>query len=335
VPLASKALRILVVNAGSSSLKLSLLDGDEVVAHTDEHELATFVAQLDRVDAVGHRVVHGGAEFTEPVVLDDAVTRRIAALTPLAPLHQPAAVALVREARELLPDVPHVACFDTAFHATIPAAAHTYALPREWREHWPLRRYGFHGLSHAYATRAAAERLGRPVEDLALVIAHLGAGASLCAVKEGRSVDTTMGMTPLEGLVMATRAGTIDPGLVLWVQQYGGLKPGPVQHALEERSGLEGLCGTPDMREVLRRRAAGDHDASFAFDVYVHRLRRELGAMTASLDGRLDAIVFTGGVGEHASPVRDAAVRGFEGNLLVVSAREDVEIARGVVSSTR
>jgi acetate kinase len=237
----------------------------------------------------------------------------------------------MQDARTLLPAVPHVACFDTAFHATIPAAAHTYALPRVWREYWPLRRFGFHGLSHAYAARVAAAELGRPPEALALVIAHLGAGASLCAVKHGKSVDTTMGMTPLEGLVMATRAGTIDPGLLLWVQQYGDLKPGPVQHALEEESGLLGLCGTADMREVLRRRDRGDADASLAFDVYVHRLRRELGAMTASLDGRLDAVVFTGGVGEHATPVRDAAVRGFDTATLVVAAREDLEIARGVV----
>jgi acetate kinase len=325
--------RVLVVNAGSSSLKLSLLDGGDVVARSDGDELATFVAKCGDVDAVGHRVVHGGVEFSDPTVVDDGVLRALAALTPLAPIHQPRAIALIRDAREVLPDVPQVACFDTAFHATMPAEASTYALPKEWREHWPVRRFGFHGLSHAYASREAARRLGRAEADLALVTAHLGAGASLCAVLAGRSIDTTMGMTPLEGLVMATRAGSIDPGISIWVQQYGNLAPGPVQHALEEESGLVGLCGTGDMREVLRRRADGDADAVLAFDVYVHQLRRELGAMVASLGRRPDAIVYTGGVGENAVEVRDAASAGFDAPVLVVEAREDLEIARAVTTT--
>jgi len=325
-------MRILVVNAGSSSLKLSVLDGDDVVASTEDDDLTTFVASHDGIAAVGHRVVHGGTEFTEPVVIDDDVERRLLALTPLAPLHQPRAVQLIREARELLPDVPHVAGFDTAFHATMPAAAKTYALPKEWREHWPVQRFGFHGLSHAYASRTAADRLGRPVAELRMVTCHLGAGASLCAVQDGRSVDTTMGMTPLEGLVMATRAGSIDPGLVVWVQQYGGLSLGAVQHTLEEESGLKGLFGSGDMREVLAARASGDGAAALAFDVYIHQLRRGIGAMAAGLGG-LDVLVFTGGVGEHAPEVRDAAAQPFAGvEVLVVAAREDLEIARAVVS---
>jgi acetate kinase len=323
-------MRVLVVNAGSSSLKLSVLDGDAVVAATDQDDLTTFIAANDRIDAVGHRVVHGGTEFTAPVVIDDGVERQLLALTPLAPLHQPRAVQLIREARELLPDVPHVACFDTAFHATMPAAAKTYALPKEWRDHWPVQRFGFHGLSHAYASRTAAERLGRPLAELRMVTCHLGAGASLCAVHRGKSVDTTMGMTPLEGLVMATRAGSIDPGLVVWVQQYGGLSLGAVQHTLEEESGLKGLFGSGDMRDVIAARAHGDEAAVLAFDVYVHQLRRSIGAMRASLGG-LDVLVFTGGVGEHAPEVRDAASAPFEGvEVLVVEAREDLEIARAV-----
>jgi len=322
-------MRVLVVNAGSSSLKLSVLDGDDTVAQSDADDLATFVARTSGIDAVGHRVVHGGTEFREPVVIDDVVVRAIAALTPLAPIHQPRAVRYIDDARTLLPDAIHVACFDTAFHATIPAAAHTYALPKEWRTRWPVRRFGFHGLAHAYAARAAAEHLGRAVDDLDLVTCHLGAGASLCAVHRGRSVDTTMGMTPLEGLVMATRAGSVDPGLVLWVQQHGGLRLGHVEHALEEASGLTGLAETGDMRAILHRRAAGDDDATLAFDVYIHRLRREIGAMAASLD-RVDALVFSGGVGEHAPEVRDAAARRFDAPVLVVEAREDLEIARAV-----
>jgi acetate kinase len=268
------------------------------------------------------------------VLVDDDVELRLLALTPLAPLHQPGAVQLIREARELLPDAPHVACFDTAFHATMPAAAKTYALPKEWRDHWPVQRFGFHGLSHAYASRTAAERLARPLSELQMVTCHLGAGASLCAVRNGASVDTTMGMTPLEGLVMATRAGSIDPGLVVWVQQYGGLSVGAVQHTLEEESGLKGLFGSGDMRELLAARGSGDAAAALAFDVYVHHLRRGIGAMSASLGG-LDVLVFTGGVGEHAAEVRDAAAAPFEGvEVLVVAAREDLEIARMVVSLT-
>jgi acetate kinase len=329
-------MRILVVNAGSSSLKLSVLDGEALIAESQADDLATFVASVDGIDAVGHRVVHGGTEFTDAVLIDDDVVHRLGALTPLAPLHQPRALQLIREAREFLPEIQHVACFDTAFHATIPAAAATYALPKEWRDTWPLRRFGFHGLSHAYASRTAAAMLGRPVEGLALVTAHLGAGASLCAVRGGKSVDTTMGMTPLAGLVMATRAGSVDPGLVLWVQQYGGLSLGPVQHALEEESGLKGLAGTGDMREVLQRRADGDAGATLAFAVYVHQLRRDIGAMTASAGGRVDAIVFTGGVGEHAPEVREAATEGLTvGEVLVVEAREDIEIARSVLRRSR
>jgi acetate kinase len=321
-------LRVLVVNAGSSSLKLSVLDGGATIASATDEPLEPFVARVGVVDAVGHRVVHGGSEFTGPVVVDDAVLARIEALTPLAPLHQPLAVARVRDARVLLPDVPHVACFDTVFHHTIPAAAATYALPAAWRARWPLRRFGFHGLAHAYASRAGAALVGRPVEDLRIVTAHLGSGASLCAVDHGRSVDATMGMTPLDGLVMATRPGSLDPGLVVWLQQHAGLGAAEIAAALEREAGLRGLCGTGDMREVLARRARGDPDATLAFDVYVHRLRQGIAAMTASMGGR-DLLVYSGGVGEGAAAVRDAA--GCE--HVVVEAREDLEIARQVAAT--
>lgn len=321
-------LRVLVVNAGSSSLKLSVVDAGATIAAATDEPLAAFVARAGTVDAVGHRVVHGGTEFTTAVVLDDAVLARVEALTPLASLHQPLAVAAITGARALVPDVPHVACFDTAFHHTIPAAAATYALPAEWRERWPVRRFGFHGLSHAYAARAGAALVGRPVEDLRTVTAHLGSGASLCAVDRGRSVDTTMGMTPLDGLVMATRPGSLDPGLLVWLQEHAGLGAAEIGSALERASGLQGLCGTGDMREVLARRAGGDPDATLAFDVYVHRLRQGIAAMTASMGGR-DLLVYTGGVGEHAAEVRDAA--GYD--HVVVEAREDLEIARQVAAT--
>jgi acetate kinase len=273
--------------------------------------------------------------FREAVRVDAGVVGALEELTELAPLHQPKSLAALEAVSALLPGVPAVACFDTAFHATLPAAAYTYALPREWRERWGVRRYGFHGLSHAYASRRAAELVGRPLAELRVVTCHLGAGASLAAVRGGVSVDTTMGFTPLEGLVMATRSGSVDPGLVLWLEERHGLAPRDAAAALEHRSGLLGLAGTADMREVCARAERGDPQAVLAFDVYVHRLRSGIAAMAASAGG-LDALVFTGGVGENAPSVRDAACDGLSflgpavADPLVIEAREDVEIARQV-----
>jgi acetate kinase len=302
-------LRVLVVNAGSSSLKLEVVGGSSTSAHiegwngTDVSPITDLVASSGAVDAVGHRVVHGGPELQQPVLIDDPVRDRIAGLVSLAPLHQPRSVAGIDAARRALPDVPHVACFDTAYHSTIPEAAATYALPAEWRSRWPIRRYGFHGLSHAYAARRAASLLSREGDAaLRVVTCHLGAGASLCASLGGRSVDTTMGFTPLEGLVMATRSGSVDPGLVLWLVTEGGLPVDEVAAALNHESGA-----TPDMKAVVSRAAAGDAAAQLAVDVYVHRLVGQIAAMTASLGG-VDALVFTGGVGENAPTIRAAAV---------------------------
>jgi acetate kinase len=327
--------------------------GDEVEAahdvdpwsgEADPAVLEPFADALQAADAVGHRVVHGGPDLTEATLLDDDVVAELEALTPLAPLHQPRALAGIRAVDAALPDVPAAACFDTAFHAGLPAAAATYALPDDWRRRWPLRRFGFHGLSHQYAARRATELLGGSVRRI--VTCHLGAGASLCAVRDGRSVDTTMGFTPLEGLVMNTRAGSVDPGLVLWLINEAGVDPAEVADGLERHSGLAGLSGTSgDLREI--------GSDTLAFDVYVHRLRREIAAMVAALGG-VDALVFTGGVGEHQPAVRAAAAGGLgflgvivdadrnaettgDGDigagavrLLVVTAREDLEIARQV-----
>jgi acetate kinase len=340
--------RILTVNAGSSSLKLNLLEGDAVVARpADLDELR----DLPAPDAVGHRVVHGGTEFTEPVLIDDEVKRRLRSLTDLAPLHQPKSIDGIDAGREILPGIPEVACFDTAFHAGLPAAAATYAIPAAWRDRYGLRRYGFHGLSHAYAARRTGELLGTGPEALRVVVCHLGAGASLCAVAHGRSVDTTMGFTPLEGLVMATRSGSVDPGLLLWLLEHEGMPAHTLAEALEHRSGLLGLAGTADMRELLR---GGSPEARLAVDVYVHRLSTQIAAMTASLGG-LDALVFTGGVGENSPLIRrraaerlaflgvgidadrndhartdaDISAPGAGVRTLVVTAREDLEIAAG------
>jgi acetate kinase len=354
---------VLVVNAGSSSLKLSLLDpADQVLAATEvEHwstdeppkALTSFLNGLTGVGAVGHRIVHGGPLLEAPAVISPKVRRAIEDATDLAPLHQPRALGGIDVVSALLPGVPGVACFDTAFHARMPAAASTYALPAAWRDRFGLRRYGFHGLSHGYAARRAAQLLGTVPQQLRIVSCHLGAGASLAAVRHGRSVDTTMGFTPLEGLVMATRAGNTDPGLLLWLLRDGGLSLDELAEGLEHGSGLAGLAGSADMRDVTRKADAGDPAAVLALEVYLHRLRQLIAGMAAAMDG-LDVLVFTGGIGEHQPLIRSRAAPAFLGVLLderrneaaaadadisaagapaaalVVTSREDIEIAHQV-----
>jgi len=357
--------RVLVANAGSSSLKLSLLGDDdqtlgscELAAPDDGIDAEELRAALDdglgEADVVGHRIVHGGERFRSAVRIDAGVKAALQALGYLAPLHQAKSLAALDAVSAALADVPAVACFDTAFHATLPAAASTYALPAAWREQRGIRRYGFHGLSHGWVARRAPDLLGRGGErGLRLVSCHLGAGASACAIADGRSIDTTMGFTPLEGLVMATRSGDVDPGLLLWLLQHGGLSQDELAHTLEHESGLLGLAGTADMREVLTRADAGDPPARLALDVYLHRLAGAIASMVASLGG-IDALIFTGGVGERSAEVRELTVarlgflgltldgernRGASGDAdvsqdgaaartLVVLAREDIEIAR-------
>jgi acetate kinase len=280
--------RALVVNAGSTSLKLSIV-GDGHDATYDSLDDALH----EQFDVVVHRVVHGGARRV-PALLDDALVEEIRALVELAPLHQPAALALIDRCRAELPDRPQYACFDTSFHATIAPAARTYAIPARWRAR--VVAYGFHGISHAWATRQLATVAS---DARRLVVAHLGGGSSLCAVRDGESVQTTMGFTPLDGLVMATRAGAIDPGAVLWMADQGA----DVAHVLQHESGLLGLCGDADMRVVLRRAEGGDEEAQLALDVYVHRLVTAIGAAVAALEG-IDALVFTGGVGERSADLR-------------------------------
>ena len=357
-------MRVLVVNAGSSTLKLQVITADGRVeadvrvdrwdGTVDTDVIGRLLDGVPAVDAVGHRVVHGGRDMTAATIVTPDVARAVEALAPLAPLHQPRAVAALAAARATFPDVPHVACFDTGFHASMPLAARTYALPRRWRDRWDLGRVGFHGLSHAWAARQGAAITG--VEpDARIVTCHLGAGASLCAVVGGRSVDTTMGFTPLDGLVMATRSGAVDPGLVLWLLTDAGLSASEVADGLQRDGGLAGLAGTGDMREILDRRAAGDEAATLTFDVYVHRLRQSVAAMAASAGG-VDLLVFTGGVGEHAPVVRsettaglamlgvaidlptndrvagdaDVTAAGCRVRTAVVESREDLAIAREV-----
>ncbi len=356
-------MQILVVNAGSSSVKLRVLDDDDRVVRDaeldagvdgfDTGRLAEILAGWGAPDAVGHRIVHGGQTFSGPVRIDGDVRARLEALTDLAPLHQPKSLAALDAVTTRLPHVAATASFDTAFHATIPPAAATYAIPREWSARYGIRRYGFHGLSHAYASRRAAELVERPAAELRIVTCHLGAGASVAAVVAGRSVDTTMGFTPLEGLVMATRSGTVDPGLILWLEEHEHVGPHEIAIALEQRSGLLALAGTSDMREVQAAVRRGDANAQLALDVYVHRLAAAIAAMAAAASG-IDVLVFTGGVGEHSAVVRDRAAErlGFLGvgvdpqrnaeaehdvdisrdgaavPTLVIAAREDIQIAQ-------
>ena len=364
--------RILTVNFGSSSLKIRIVDHDDSLLLDDtvlidrgtpsadfalaETALARALEQGPSVDAVGHRIVHGGTEFIDPILIDTKADKRLERLADLAPLHNPPALALIAVSTKLRADLPNLACFDTSFHANLPEQAFTYALPDGWSEKWGLRRFGFHGLSHAWASRRASQLLGRSVADVRLVTAHLGSGASLAAVAGGRSVDTTMGFTPLDGLVMATRPGSIDPGLVLWMIRHSGLTVEQVDQALESKAGLLGLSGiSGDLREVLSAADAGSARSKLAYRVLLHRLCSEIAAMVAALGG-FDGLVFTGGSGEGSARLRmdacaalkflgiecDASLNdkatgdrlisepGAPVATAVVSAREDLEIARQV-----
>lgn len=276
-------------------------------------ELAADGLGLDSPDlaAIGHRVVHGGMFFTEPTVIDDAVLTEIERLIPVAPLHNPANLTGIRTALGLRPDLPQVAVFDTAFHTTMPEHAARYAIDTKIADRFRVRRYGFHGTSHAYVSRATAKLLDRAPEDVNVIVLHLGNGASASAVRGGVCVDTSMGLTPLEGLVMGTRSGDMDPAVIFHLRRVGGMSMDEIDTLLNKRSGLFGLCGDNDMREIQRRIDAGDAQARLAFDLYVHRLRKYIGAYCAVL-GRVDAVAFTAGVGENAAAVRRAAIEGLD-----------------------
>ena len=357
-------LRTLVVNAGSTSVKLSLVDeedkvlsskrlgpaGDDLVDHLRE-----FLKDVGPVDIVGHRIVHGGPQFVTATKITREVRIALEKLNELAPLHNPPGLAGIDAAQHLLSNVPQVAFFDTIFHATLSPEAKTYAIPADWATKWGIRRYGFHGISCAWAVPRAAQILGRTTEGLRLVICHLGGGASATAVTNGRSIDTTMGFTPLEGLVMATRPGDLDSGALLWALGHG-LSLAEASNVLEYGSGLLGLSGgrSDDMQELLVARASGDELAHLAIAVYLHRLRAKIAAMTAALAG-IDAVVFTGGVGENSAVMRmeacadmewlgikiddlannavgsddaDISTPGAMVRALVIHSREDVQMAR-------
>jgi acetate kinase len=388
---------ILLLNAGSSSLKASLMNSQDGAVLAEgtadwagketryrysthqsegssetvswkghgeavrrvlfdlEHKEPIALPDPSHLSGVGHRVVHGGP-FTASVCITPEIRERITALADLAPLHNPPSLETLAAAQAALPGVPHVAVFDTAFHATILPESRTYPVPEKWTQEWGVRRYGFHGLSHAYCARHAAEMLGRNASELRLVICHLGHGCSATAVRGGKSIDTTMGFTPLDGLMMGTRSGSVDPGILTHVMQHHGLTPEQVESALNRESGLLGVSGsTADMRQVLDEARAGRERSQLALAAYAHRARQAVGALTVTMGG-VDALIFTAGVGENSGAVRAAICVGLEclgleldqeanaacrpdadvtrsgsrGRILVIHTREDVTMLREV-----
>jgi acetate kinase len=342
---------VLVINSGSSSLKYQLIEPDSSrsLAHgtveqigepsspVADHDAALRVAfdQLSEdgielkacgLAAVGHRVVHGGATFYQPTVVDDAVIAKLKQLSPLAPLHNPPAVQGIEVARKMLPDVPHVAVFDTAFFHNLPAAAATYAIDRELAEKWRIRRYGFHGTSHRYVSEQAAAFLGRPLENLNQIVLHLGNGASASAIAAGRPVDTSMGLTPLEGLVMGTRSGDIDPGIIGYLCRAAKMSVDDIESMLNQRSGMLGLAGELDFRRLHKMIETGDTAAQLAYDVFIHRLRKYVGAYLAVL-GRTDVVSFTAGIGENVAAVRRDALSGLAGLGIEIDEQRNTQSA--------
>ncbi|QLA16591.1 acetate kinase [Desulfolutivibrio sulfoxidireducens] len=280
------------------------------------------VRQASDIGAVGHRVVHGGWRFSQPVVIDAVVEEGIREVIPLAPLHNPANLTGIAAARDRFPDAPHVAVFDTAFHQTMPEHAFLYALPYELYEKYGIRRYGFHGISHSYIAARAAEMLGRPLCECDLVTVHLGNGDSVCAVKKGQSVDTSMGMTPLAGTIMGTRSGDLDPEIGLFLERRAGMDEAAVDDLFNRKSGLFGICGSSDMRDIHRRREAGDARAELAFAMFAYSIRKYIGAYIAVL-GRVDAVVFTAGIGEHDPATREAALEGLSERGIVLDLKRN------------
>ena len=335
-------MRIAVINAGSSSLKFKLFDmqtkkviqesliehiGEEGSIFSSHHDaLESIDVDFSCLDAIGHRVVHGGERFQESVIVDTEVFSAIESLNPLAPLHNPANIEGIRVAKSKAPQIAQIAVFDTTFHATMPQEAYMYALPHELYEEHKVRRYGFHGTSHAYVSKEAARELGQSIESTNLITLHLGNGASVCAIENGKSIDTSMGFTPLEGLVMGSRCGDIDPAIVLYMQREMGLSVDEVDSVLNKKSGLLGICDANDVRAILERE---DESAKLAIKMLVRRVQKYIGAYMALL-GRVDALVFTGGIGENSEYIREAILQSpfFRDNkVLVIKTDEELEIA--------
>ena len=341
-------MKILVINSGSSSLKYKLFDMEEerelaagliekigeaeghallkagtFIEHSDplaDHSAAFdlmtrdlvasgVITSLKDVDAVGHRVVHGGEKFSAPILINEEVTATIEALIPLAPLHNPANLMGIEAARKAAPGIPHIAVFDTAFHQSMPKHAYLYALPHHLYESLGIRRYGFHGTSHRFIAKEAAGYLGKPLGALNMITLHLGNGDSATAIQKGKSIDTSMGMTPLEGLIMGSRSGDVDPEIIFFLMNKLDKTPEEIDRMLNKESGLKGICGVNDMREIIARAKQGDEWADLAVKMFVYRIKKYIGAYGAIL-GKVDCIVFTGGIGEHSAHIRRLACDG-------------------------
>jgi len=318
---------ILVINAGSSSIKYSLYDTktlhiidhgliEEIVSHDEGFELMRSQLQLHHIDitkinAIGHRVVHGGERFHAPTLVDDVLLDEITTLIPLAPLHNPANIRGIQAAQKIAPNVPNFAVFDTAFHQSMPDYAYRYPLPYDLYETYHIRRYGFHGTSHFYVAQKAALLLKKPLEELNLITFHIGNGVSACAIEKGKSIDTSMGMTPLEGLMMGTRSGSIDPSIIGYLIHEKKITIEGVDTLLNKKSGLLAIAGTNDLRTVIEAKDSGDKNATLAIEMFAYRLRKQLGAYMSVLRG-VDAIVFTGGIGEHSALIHEMVCEGLE-----------------------
>lgn len=318
---------ILVINAGSSSIKYTLFDSttlrvidhaliEELRDHHHGFELMQVQFQqhsidITQINAIGHRVVHGGDRFHEPILIDDTVLEEITALIPLAPLHNPANIEGIIAARTISPNVPNFAIFDTAFHQSIPPYAYRYPLPQDWYETYHVRRYGFHGTSHHYVSLQASHILEKPLNQLNLITFHIGNGVSACAIEKGKSIDTSMGMTPLEGLMMGTRCGNIDPSIIAYMVHQSDMSVEEIDAMLNKKSGLFAIAGTNDLRTIIEAKNHGDHHAALALDMFSYRLRKQLGEYMAVLRG-VDAIVFTGGIGEHSPLIHEMVCDGLE-----------------------
>ncbi|MEA3522126.1 MAG: acetate kinase [Campylobacterota bacterium] len=340
-------MRVAVINSGSSSLKFKLFDmRTEEVLHalivenigekgskikTHHEALESLDVDFSSIDIIGHRVVHGGEEFSKPTIIDEGVIKTIEHLIPLAPLHNPANLEGIIVARKKAPDAIQIAVFDTAFHAQMPREAYIYALPFEMYEKHKIRRYGFHGTSHSYLLKECAKVLNREVKELNIITLHLGNGASACAIENGISIDTSMGFTPLEGLVMGTRCGDIDPAIVLYMQRELGLSITEIDNTLNKMSGLFGICGSSDIRDILDSQS--EH-SELALEMMIRRVKKYIGAYMALL-GRVDAIVFSGGIGENSTYIRGKIMQNNlaqESHVLVIKTDEELEIARQCLS---
>ncbi len=329
---------ILVINAGSSSIKYKIFELktlrviqqgliEEVKNHHQAFkDLQDGIIDFEKLRAIGHRVVHGGEHFSEPVLIDAKVIETIKSLTPLAPLHNPANLEGIYAAQNLAPNIPHIAVFDTAFHQSVPPYSYRYPLPNELYERLHVRRYGFHGTSHHYVASEASKILQKPLKELNLITLHIGNGVSACAIEKGKSIDTSMGMTPLEGLMMGTRSGSIDPAIVAYLMREGGYGIDEVDTLLNKKSGLLGIAGESDMRTIL---ASKSQEASLAVDMFTHRLKKQVGAYMAILES-VDALIFTGGIGENSEQIRTLTCKGLEKfhfKTLVIATDEELQIA--------